>query len=105
MQSSPDYGDRVRNAQTSARIADTLRFDFAAFNSALIPLEGYFQGLWSAMKFGPTIRESLVTLFTEQKRRCEVTRNLLDNIVSRYDRFLGSVLYLLVHSNCRLIKM
>ena len=104
MQSSADHGDRVRNAETAASIADTLRGDFAAFKSALIPLEGYFRDLWASMKFDPTTKESLVALFTEQKKRCEVTGHLLDNIVSRYDRFLGLVSYLHLHSSCRLIK-
>ena len=104
MQSSADHGDRVRNAENAARVADTLRGDFAAFKSALIPLEGYFRDLWSAMKFDPATKESLVALFNEQKKLCEVTGHLLDNIVSRYDRFLGLVLYLHLHSNRRLIK-
>ena len=103
-QDSADHYDRLQNAEISSRISDMLRGDFAVFQSALIPLEQYFQDLWTTMKFGPAIKKELGALFTEQKKRCEVTGHLLDNIVSRYDRFLGLVSYLYLHCNGRLIK-
>jgi len=104
LQGSDDHYHRVRRAETSARIADMLRGDFAVFQSALLPLERYFQDLWSMINFSPDIRASLGALFVEQKKRCEVTGHLLDNIVSRYDRFLGTVSYLHLHSKARLIE-
>jgi hypothetical protein len=74
------------------------------FQSALTSLEKFFQDLWCTMNLDPNIGESLGALLTKQKRHSEVTSLVLDNVVSRYDRFLNLVSYLHPHSNECLIK-
>jgi len=87
-----DHNTRVRSAENYAGTADMMRGDFIAFKHALASLEQYFQQIWSLLSLDPNISESLGALFTEQKNSCEATSHLLDNIVSRYDRYLNLVL-------------
>jgi hypothetical protein len=99
LNSKADHDKRVRNAEINVRLADEMRCDFMCFQSALASLEKYFQALWCTMKLDPSIGESLGALFIEQKKHSEVTSLVLDNVVSRYDRFLNLVSYLHPHSN------
>jgi hypothetical protein len=99
-----DHNNRVRDAEAYARYADMERGDFIAFKHALGSLERFFQDLWSLLNLDPDIRESLGVPLTEQKRRCEVTRHLIDNVVSRNDRSLNLVSYLHPHLNGWYIK-
>jgi len=94
-----NHEDRVRTAEKNATLADELKGDVKAFQSALISLEKYFQGFWDTMNFDPDTRESLCALITEQRNHGEVTSHLVDNIVTRYDRFLNLVWCLDPHSN------
>jgi len=86
-----DHNARVRSAEDYAGSVDVMRGDFIAFKDALVSLEQYFQQMWSLLSLDPNISESLGALFTEQKKSCEATSHLLDNIVSRYDRYLNLV--------------
>ena len=94
-----DHEDRVRRAEIRATVADELRGHVKVFQSALISLETYFQGFWDTMNLDPNTRESLCALITEQRNHCEVTSHLVDNIVTRSDRFLNLVWCLYPHSN------
>ena len=88
--STPDHKTRVRQAESKARSVDYTKGDFTTLRSALASVE-QCQGLWDALKLDPAIRKSLSALFIEQKQRYQVIANLLDNLVSRYDRFLNLV--------------
>ena len=96
---SADHDARVRSAEVDARSADQMKGDFMAFQSALASLEEYLQDFWRILNLDPYIKESVGALFMEQRKQCEVTRQRLDTLVSRYDRFLNLVPYLHSHSN------
>jgi len=98
------HGHLVRSVEIKSRITDMMRGDFLAFQSALTTLEKYFQALWCTMNLDPNIRGPLGALLTEQKKDCEVTSLLLDNIAGRYDRFLNLVSYLHRRSNWCIIQ-
>jgi hypothetical protein len=85
-----DHNYRVRRAEVCARIIDQTRGDFKAFQSALASVEKC-QDLWCTLNLDPTTRESLDTMLTEQKKQCEVTGHLLDNLSNRFDRNLNLV--------------
>ena len=103
--SDDDHIGRVRAAEAFARHADMTKGDLIIFMKAFGSLEQYFRESRSPFTFDPPTRESLNALFTEKKDRCEVTRYLFDNIVSRYDRFLDLVSHLHPHSNrCNIQK-
>ena len=91
LSTSDNHNDRVRSAETFARIVDRTRGDFVAFQAALTSLEKHLQNLWSTLNLRPTFDESFGALFTEQKGLCETTRSLFDGLVSRYDRYLTLV--------------
>ena len=99
MSGSTDHNYDVRVVESFARYADIMSGDFIAFKHALVSLEQYLQDPCSLLNLDSDIRESLSASFAEQKRYCEVTSHLLNNVVSRYDRFLNLVLYLHPHSN------
>ena len=99
LDSGADHNVRVRAAEAFARFADMTRGDFTIFKNSLVSLERYFRDLRSPLNLDSHIRGSLSVSFTEQKERCEATSHLLDNVVSRYDRFLNLVSYLHPHSN------
>jgi hypothetical protein len=101
--STSDHEARVRQAEFNARSVDYTKGDFTTLRSALAAVEEC-QGLWDTLKLDPTIRQSLSALFMEQKQRFQVTANLLDNLVSRYDRFLNLVWYLHLCSSEDLVK-
>ena len=94
LDSGADHNSRVRIAEMDSRLADMIRGDFQAFQSAFISLEDYLQDFWRILNLDPAIKESLGTLFTEQRKQAKVINMLFDNIVSRYDRFLNLVTYL-----------
>jgi len=85
----PAFG--VLNSEFSARLADATRGDFKVFRSALKSLEGYLQDFWRILNLDPAIKESLDALILEKRMQCEVIDLLLDNLVSRYDRYLNLV--------------
>ena len=89
-----DHDARVRRAEVDSTVVDKMKYDFKAFQSALASLEGYLQDFWRILNLDAAIKESISTLLMEQRVRSEVTSLLLDNLVSRYDRFLNLVLYL-----------
>jgi hypothetical protein len=98
LDSTSDHEARVRQAEFSTRSVDYTKGDFTTLRLALASVEEC-RHLWDTLNLNKTIRESLSALFMEQQKRCEVTANLLDNLVSRYDRFLNLVcitLYVLV---------
>ena len=97
LDSGGDHDARVRGAEVGARVADMIRGDFMAFQSALTSLEEYLQDFLRILSLDPAIKESLGTLFMELRRQCEVPRLLFDSVVSRYDRFLNLVLHLHPH--------
>jgi len=103
LDSTSDHEARVRQAEFNARSVDFTKGDFTTLRSALASVEEC-QGLWDTLKLDLAIGQSLSALFMEQKKRCEVTANLLDNLVSRYDRFLNLVRYLHPCSNGYLIQ-
>ena len=80
----------MRVAEVTARLTDQIKCDFTAFQLALASVEKSHD-LWHMLKLDLATRESLGALFTEQKKRCEVTSLFLDSLVSRYDRFLNLV--------------
>lgn len=88
--STPNHKIRVRQAESKARSVDYTKGDFTTLRSALASVE-QCQGLWDALKLDPAIRKSLSALFMEQEQRYQVIASLLDNLVSRYDRFLNLV--------------
>jgi len=94
-----DHDSRVRAAEISSRITDAAMGDFKVFRSALKSLEGYLQDFWWILNLDPAIKESLDALIMEKMMQCEVIDLLLDNLVSRYDRFLNLVTHLHPHSN------
>ena len=98
-----DHEARVRQAEINARSVDYTKGDFTTLQLALASVEEC-HNLWNTLKLYPGVKESLSPLFMEQKRRCQVTANLLDNLVSRYDRFLNLVWYLHPCSNEDLIE-
>jgi hypothetical protein len=104
LNSDADHDSRVRDAEIHARVADRLRGDFKAFQSALTSLEEYLQSFWRILKLDPAVKESLDALIMEKRKQCEAIDLLLDSIVSRYDRFLNLVTHLHPHSNGCLIK-
>jgi len=99
-----NHEKRVWAGERITTLADEVKGDFRAFQSALISLERYFQGLGDTMNLDPKTIESLGELITEQKIHCEVTSHLVDNIVTRYDRFLNVVWWFYPHSNQCLIQ-
>jgi len=103
LDSTSGHEARVRQAEFNARSVDYTKGDFTTLRSALTSVEEC-QGLWDTLKLDPAIRQSLASLFMEQKHRFQVTANLLDNLVSRYDRFLNLVWYLHLYSSEDLIK-
>ena len=103
LDSTSGHETRVRLAEFNARSVDYTKGDFTTLQSALASVEEC-QDLWDTLKLDPAIRQSLSSLFKEQKRRFQVTANLLDNLVSRYDRFLDLVWYLHLYSSEDLIK-
>jgi len=104
LNSDADHDSRVRATEIDTRIADCLRGDFKAFQSALTSLEEHLQDFWHRLNLDSAIKVSLDALITEQKKQCKVIDLLLDSVVSRYDRFLNLVTYLHPHSNGCLIK-
>jgi len=100
-----DHDSRVRSAENIASIADRTRGDFKSIRSALKSLEGYLQDFWRILNLDPAIKESLDALILEQRVQCEVIDLALDNLVSRYDRYLNLVTYLRPHSNESLLKI
>jgi hypothetical protein len=102
--SGADHKDRVQLAQSFASGADMTRGDIIVFKIALGSLERYFQDLRVPFNLDSHIRESLSTSLAEQKERCEATSHLLENIFSRYDRFLNLVSCLHPHPNGRCIQ-
>ena len=103
LDSASDHEVRVRQAEFHARSVDYTKGDFATLRSALTSVEEC-HNLWNTLKLDLRVRASLSARFKEQKQRCQVTANLLDNLVSRYDRFLNLVWYLHPSSNADLIK-
>src|SRR5258706_3660078 len=103
LDNASDHEARVRQAEFHARSVDYTTGDFTTLRSALVSVEEC-HNLWYTLKLGLGVRASLSALFKEQKQRCHVTANLLDNLVSRYDRFLNLVWYLHPCSNGDLIK-
>ena len=103
LESTSDHEARVRQAEINARSVDYTKGDFTTLRLALASAEEC-QNLWSTLKLYPSARRSLSPLFMEQRQRCLVTANLLDNLVSRYDRFLNLVRYLHPYSNEDLIE-
>ena len=91
LSASSDHNERVRTAEAFSRVVDRTRVDFAAFQAALTSLEQVLQYLWSTLNLRPTFNESFGAQFAQQKQHCEVTRYLLDGLVSRYDRYLNLV--------------
>ena len=105
LDSGADHKSRVRVAEMDSRLADMIRGDFQAFQSAFISLEDYLQDFWRILNLDPAAKESLGALFTEQRKQSKVTNILFNNVVSRYDRFLNLVTYLHPHCNECLIKI
>ena len=99
LDNSADHDALVRVAEQNARVADMIRGDFMAFQSALTSLEEYLQDFCRTLNPDPAIEDSLSALFIEKRKHCEVIKLLFDSIVSRYDRFLNLVPYLHPHSN------
>ena len=94
-----DHNARVRAAELDARLADMIRGDFMAFQSALTSFEEFLQDFFRKLKLDPAIEESFGALFMGLRKKCEVPSLLYDSIVTRYDRFLNLVSYLHPHSN------
>ena len=90
-----DHNDRVRVAEVDARLADMIRSDFKAFQSALTSFEVFLQDFFRTLKLDPAVEESFGALFMKLRKKCEVPGMLYDSIVTRYDRFLNLVPYLL----------
>jgi len=99
-----DHEFRVRRAENNSSVVDAARGDFKAFRSTLKSLEGYLQDFWCILKLDPAIKESLDALIMEKRMQCEVIDLLLDNLVSRYDRYLNLVTHLHPHSNGSLLR-
>lgn len=99
LDSGGDHNARVRVAEVDARLADMIRSDFKAFQSALISLEKFLQDFFRIQNLDPAVEVSLGALFMELRKECEVPSLLYDSIVTRYDRFLNLVLYLHPHSS------
>ena len=64
----------MRAVERITTFADEMKGDFRAFQSALISLERYFQGLGDTMNLDLKTTESLGELITEQKNHCESLR-------------------------------
>ena len=103
LDASHDIHDRVLSVEHDAGVLDLTRGDFMALQAALTSLERHLQDLWSTLNLRPTFDESFGPLFTEQRELCEVTRYLLDSLLSRYDRYLTLVWSLYPDSNGWLI--
>ena len=104
LESGADDNARVRTAEVEARCADMARGDFMIFQFALTSLEKYLHDFCRILNLDPVVKESFGALFMEQRKECEVTKLLYDNIVSRYDRFLNLVPYLHSYFNGCLAK-
>ena len=104
LDSSGDHDTRVRTAELDASLADMIRGDYMAFKAALTSLEENLQDFWRILNLDPAIKESLCAMLMERRKQCEVVSLLLDNIVSRYDRYLNLVPYLYQYSNGCSIK-
>ena len=92
LDSSADHDARVRIAEGDVRATDMTKGDLVVFQSALTSLEIYFQRIWNTLELDNDSKWPLLALLVEQKQYCEVTSLRLDNLVSRYDRFLNLVL-------------
>ena len=103
LDSSSGHEARIHQAEFNARSVDYTKGDFTTLQSALTSVEEC-QDLWNTLKLDPANRNTLYFLFMEQKHRFQVTANLLDNLVSRYDRFLNLVWYLHLYSSEDLIN-
>ena len=103
LDSGADHDARVRIAELDARLANIMRGNFRAFQSALGSLEEYLQDFWRILNLDPALKESLNALIKEQRKEGVAINILLDSIVSQYDRFLSLVTYLRPHSNGCLI--
>ena len=97
--SGADHDARVRTAELGARLADMIRCDFRAFQSALGSLEEYLQDFWRILNLDPAMKKSLGVLLMEKRKQREVIDLLWDHLVSRHDRFLSLVTYLHPRSN------
>ena len=86
-----NHNKRVRSAENVARAVDRARGDFVAFQATVTSSEEHLRDLWSMLNLRPTFNESFDALFTKQKGLCKVTRQLLDSLVSQYDRYLTLV--------------
>ena len=99
LDSGGDHHAQVQAAEVVATVADMIRGDFMAFQSALTSLEESLQDLYRILSLDPAVKESLGALFMELRRKCEVPGLLFDSVVTRYDRFLNLVSYLHPSSN------
>lgn len=97
--SGADHDARVRAAELDASLADIVKGDFRTFQSALASSEEFVQDFWRILNLDPAIKESVDALFMEQRKQCEVTSQMLDSLVGRYDRYLNLVLYFHSHSH------